>query len=285
MLQSPSPTSSGGWALAGRALDTPEARARVNKLLQDQIALIPDRDLGFRYREDFRQRLRLPWQGRGQGGSPAFIAAEGTGADRECARPGGQGTAQVRERTLLQTLLDFPALVIEQQETLARNPPRDAAFRRSHGRVDRMGRDRPERRTLRCATRLRATASAALSRNLRRPTTHYLNRAASLDDARNTLAHALELQRLRIELPATLSEAEKALADETSEENWERFQEAIRRKRDMEKVEMELPDESGAPDRRAITGARGSLGAGMPPVAERLTLFRVSYRLSHDEEA
>ena len=63
-------------ALAGRALDTPEARARVNKLLQDQIARIPDRDLGFRYREDFRQRLRLPWQGRGQGGSPSFIAAE-----------------------------------------------------------------------------------------------------------------------------------------------------------------------------------------------------------------
>ena len=44
--------------------------------------------------------------------------------------PGGQGTAQVRERTLLQTLLDFPALVVEQQETLARirlETPRFAA--------------------------------------------------------------------------------------------------------------------------------------------------------------
>ena len=75
--------------------------------------------------------------------------------------------------------------------------------------------------------------------------THYLNRAASLADARNTLAHALELQRLRLELPPTLSEAEKALADEPSEENWERLQEAIRRKQDMERVARELPDEAG----------------------------------------
>ena len=232
-------------ALAGRALDTPEARARVNKLLQDQIARIPDRDLGFRYREDFRQRLRLPWQGRGQGGSPSFIAAEAPVPTGNALGPGGQGTAQVRERTLLQTLLDFPALVIEQQETLARirlETPRFAAVMAALIEWAETGPE-PEGALLRDA--LARHGLGGVIDELVEADTHYLNRAASLDDARNTLAHALELQRLRIELPATLSEAEKALADETSEENWERFQEAIRRKRDLEKVEMELPDDVG----------------------------------------
>ena len=232
-------------ALAGRALDTPEARARVNKLLQDQIARIPDRDLGFRYREDFRQRLRLPWQGRGQGGSPSFNAPESPVRRGEALGPGGQGTAQVRERTLLQTLLDFPALVIEQQETLARirlETPRFAAVMAALIEWAETGPE-PEGAPLRDA--LASQGLGGVVEELAEADTHYLNRAASVDDARNTLAHALELQRLRIELPATLSEAEKALADETSEENWERFQEAIRRKRDMEKVEMELPDDVG----------------------------------------
>ena len=232
-------------ALAGRALDTPEARARVNKLLQDQIARIPDRDLGFRYREDFRQRLRLPWQGRGQGGSPSFIAAEAPVPTGNALGPGAQGTAQVRERTLLQTLLDFPALVIEQQETLARirlETPRFAAVMAALIEWAETGPE-PEGALLRDA--LARHGLGGVVEELAEADTHYLNRAASLDDARNTLAHALELQRLRIELPAALSEAEKALADETSEENWERFQEAIRRKRDLEKVEMELPDDVG----------------------------------------
>ena len=126
------PLSQQLWQAAsgGRALDTPEARARVYKQLQDQIERIADRDLGFRYREDFRQRLRLPWQGRRQGGSPHFIATEPPVRRGEALGPGGHGTAQVRERTLLQTLLDFPALVVEQQEALARirlETPRFAA--------------------------------------------------------------------------------------------------------------------------------------------------------------
>ena len=75
--------------------------------------------------------------------------------------------------------------------------------------------------------------------------TAYLNRATDLDEARNTLAHALDLQRLRVEVPETLSEAENAFANETSQENWERLQEAIRGKRDIERVEAELPDDIG----------------------------------------
>ena len=72
--------------------------------------------------------------------------------------------------------------------------------------------------------------------------THYLNRAASLDDARTLLTQLLELQRRWIELPAALSEAERALADEISEENWEHLQETVRREQDSRAVDAEVPD-------------------------------------------
>ena len=82
------PLSDQLWTMAvsGRALDTPEARARISKQLQDQIARIADRDLGFRYLEEFRQRLRLPWQRRRRGRSAGIRRARVSGASRRRAR-------------------------------------------------------------------------------------------------------------------------------------------------------------------------------------------------------
>ena len=241
------PLSDRLWAMAvsGHALDTPEARARVNKQLQEQIERIPDRDLRHRYLEDYRRRLRLPWQARRQGAAPSAFAYEPPVQRGAALGPGGQGTAQVRERALLQILLDFPALVIEQQETLARTrleTPRFAAVMAALIEWAEAGAE-PEAALLRDA--LAGHGLGGIVEELTGADTHYLNRAGSLDEARDMLAHALELQRLRIELPVALSEAERALADEISEENWERLQEAIRQKRDVEKVEAELPDDGG----------------------------------------
>ena len=70
----------------------------------------------------------------------------------------------------------------------------------------------------------------------------YVDRVACIADARNQLTHALELQRLRIEQPKVMAEA---AAQELNEESWERLQEEIRRKRDLEKVEAEIPDYLG----------------------------------------
>ena len=242
------PLSAQLWKVTagGRVLDTPEARARVGKQLRDQVQRIPDRDLQNRYLfEEFWPRLRALAKAQWPGNRAAPVIAEVPLSKGEALGSGKRGMAQPRERALLQTLLDFPALVIEQQETLARirlETPRFAAVMAALIEWAAPGPE-PEGALLRDA--LASQGLGGVVEELAEADTHYLNRAASVDDARNTLAHALELQRLRIELPATLSEAEKALADETSEENWERFQEAIRRKRDMEKVEMELPDDVG----------------------------------------
>ena len=242
------PLSAQLWKVTagGRVLDTPEARARVGKQLRDQVQRIPDRDLQNRYLfEEFWPRLRALAKAQWPGNRAAPVIAEVPLSKGEALGSGKRGMAQPRERALLQTLLDFPALVIEQQETLARirlETPRFAAVMAALIEWAEPGPE-PEGALLRAALALQGLGGVV--EELAEADTHYLNRAASVDDARNTLAHALELQRLRIELPATLSEAEKALADETSEENWERFQEAIRRKRDLEKVEMELPDDVG----------------------------------------
>ena len=238
------PLSDQLWRMVavGRALDTPEARARVSKQLQDQIGRIPDRDLGYRYLEDFRRRLRLPWRGRGQGGPQPFAAPESPVRRSEALGPGGHGTAQVRERTLLQTLLDFPALVIEQHESLARihlETPRFAAVMAALIEWAETGPE-PEGALLREALAQHGLGSVA--DELAETDTSYLNRAASLDDARTLLTQLLEMQRRWIDVPAALSEAEKALADEISEENWERLQEAIRREQESRLADADIPD-------------------------------------------
>ena len=226
----------------GRVLDTPEARARVGKQLRDQVQRIPDRDLQNRYLfEEFWPRLRELAKAQWPRDRAAPVVAEVPLSKGEALGSGKHGTAQRRERALLQTLLDFPELLIEQHDKLTGirfETPRFDAVVVALIEWAETGPE-PDGALLRDA--LAGQGLAGVLGELTEADTHYLNRATNLDDARNTLAHAMELQRLRIELPATLSEAEKALADEPSEENWERLQEAIRHKRDMEKVEQELP--------------------------------------------
>ena len=238
------PLSQQLWRMAtdGRALDTPEARARVSKELQDQIARIPDRDLGFRYLEDFRQRLRLPWQRRRDGAPPAFVAPEPPVRRGGALGPGAHGTAQPRERTLLQTLLDFPALVVEQHESLARihlETPRFAAVMAALVEWAETG---PEPEGALLSEALARQGLGGVAEELAEADTSYLNRAASLEDARTLLTQLLEMQRRWIDVPAALSEAESALADEISEENWERLQETIRREQESHLADAEIPE-------------------------------------------
>ena len=232
----------------GRVLDTPEARARVSKQLRDQVQRIPDRDLQNRYLfEEFWPRLRALAKAQWPGNRAAPVIAEVPLSKGEALGSGERGSAQRRERALLQTLLDFPDLLIEQSEPVANLHLETERFRRVKDAMVDWAEAGPEPDGDRMREYLGGRGLGAAVEELAEANSRYLDRAASLADARNTLAHALELQRLRVELPATLSEAEKAFADEINEENWERLQEAIRRKRDMERVERELPDDTGRP--------------------------------------
>ena len=240
------PLSDQLWAMAvsGRALDSPEARARINKELQDQIERIPDRDLGFRYREDFRQRLRLPWQRRGEGGPPAFVAPEPPVRRGGALGPGARGTPQPRERTLLQTLIDYPELLVEQREALAGFPfrtPRFIGFAKALVDWAEAGHD-PEGARLR--EHLVEHGYGSVVAEITESDTYYLDRTPSLDGARILFEDILKRQRQWLEEQAAQTEAEGA---HTDEESWELYRERILRLQEAAEAEATIPDLGGAP--------------------------------------
>jgi len=248
------PLSDQLWRMVavGRALDTPEARARVSKQLQDQIGRIPDRDLGYRYLEDFRRRLRLPWQGRGQGASPAFAAPELPVRRGGALGPGAHGTAQPRERALLQVFIAFPDLLIEQREALA-------SFRfetKSYSRVVDAALEwaeagpAPEDVGLRdylVQHGLSSEVDALMHRNA-----YYLHRVANLDDARIQLAHILEMQRRSVELPAEVAEAVRAVTEEGSEKSVGRLEETVSHLKEFVQGNAEVPNYGGPTRSRRV---------------------------------
>ena len=222
-----------------RALDTPEARARVHKQLQDQVARIPDRDLGFRYLEAFRQRLRLPWRERRPGDSTPFAAAESPTSRGVALGPGPRGTAQFRERALLKILIDVPELLIEQQEVVASFPFKTPRFDGlATALVDwaEAGPD-PESESLRDYLAQRDLGGVV--EELTESDARYRHKAASLADARSLFEDILKRQRQWLEEQATQAEAEGA---HTDEDNWQRARERILRLQETTKADADIPD-------------------------------------------
>ena len=238
------PLSEQLWAMAvgGRALETPEARARISRQLQEQIERIPDQDLRYRYLEDYRRRLRLPGQRRKQGGPPPALAPELPVRRGAALGPGPQGDPQPRERTLLQTLLDFPDLLIEQREALAVLPLETQRFHKVKDAMVDWAEAGPEPDAENLRAHLADRGLESVLGELLDSNTAYLNRAAGLDDARTQLTHLLGMQRRAVELPAELAAAERAFADEESEETLEQLTEAVRRNHDLARAEAEIPD-------------------------------------------
>ncbi len=240
------PLSDQLWKMAagGRTLETPEARARVNKQLQDQVARIPDRDLGFRYMEDYRQRLRLPWQGRRQGGAPSFVAPEPPVRRGEALGAGGQGIAQPRERALLQILLSFPALALEQHEALAGlhlETPRFAAV--VAALID-WAESGPEPEGAELRATLADQGLDGVVEELVGKDAQFLDRPTGIDHARDLFVDALKRQHQRLEEQAARAEAEDA---HTDEEAWEQTRERILRLQETAKAETDIPDLGATP--------------------------------------
>jgi len=103
---------------AGETLAEPEARARVNKRLSEHIQRIPDTDVRFYYQQHFRGRLSeriraARWKPKEAGPPLPADNAPPPGAHMEAS----QSTA--RERTVLQTILNFPSLITEFDEEIA----------------------------------------------------------------------------------------------------------------------------------------------------------------------
>ena len=234
-------------ALGGRALDTPEARARVNKWLQDQVERIPDRDLRFRYVEEFRTRLRAPFRERRHGGRQALPAAEVAVTRGGALGPGARGTAQPREHFLLQILLDYPALAVEQRETLAGLTLETQRFAAVMAALIDWaeGGPEPEGAGLRAALAGHGLGSAV--DELVGSDAHYLDRPADLADARTLFEDVLKRQRYRLEEQAAQAEADGA---HTDEESWERLRDRVLRMQESAQEDADITEY----DKRSGTG-------------------------------
>ena len=231
-------------AAAGRTLDTPESRARAHKQLQDQVARIPDRDLGFRYMEDFRQRLRLSWQVRRQGGAPPSALPEAPIRRSEALGLGGQGTAQPRERALLQLLLSFPTLALEQHEALAGLHLETPRFAAVVVALTDWAESGPEPESVDLCAALAGQGLDGVVEELAGQDANFLNRPADIDHARDLFADALKRQRQLLEEQAARAEAESAHTDEVA---WQHTRERILRLQESAKAEADLPDLGAAP--------------------------------------
>ena len=239
-------------AAGGRVLDTPEARARVGKQLKDQVQRIPDRDLQNRYLfEEFWPRLKALSRAQRPADRPAPAVAEVPLSRGEALGSGSRGTARPRERTLLQTLLNHPTLAVDRSEALAGLPfetPRFAGVVAAAIDWAEAG-PGPEDAGLRDCLAGRGLGGTV--DDLVGPDAHYLDPAArpetALDEARILLDHLLGRQRLSLEIPATVAQAERSYADEASAENWERLQEAIRHSHEFAEAEAEIADHGALP--------------------------------------
>ena len=232
----------------GRVLDTPEARARVGKRLRDQVQRIPDRDLQNRYLfEEFWPRLRALSKARLPGNRAAPVIAEVPLSKGEALGSGKRGTAQPRERALLQTLLDFPDLLIEQCETLAGVRLETEPFRKVKDAMSDWAETGPAPDGEKMRKHIAECGLGSVIEEILQSDTAYLNRAASLEKARVQLTHLLEMQGRAVELPAAVAEAVKDVADEGSEKSVERLEEEVGRLHEAAEVDTEIPDYSAAP--------------------------------------
>ncbi len=252
VLAAAEPLSEQIWELArgGEALVTPESRAALKRRLDGYLKQIPDDDLKFYFRRHYKNRLFEPFTKARLRQEPqsklprrerdnAKVPRQGPGAHTE-------GSSEHRDRTILQTILRFPALLHEFHEEIERLPllaSRYRAFRDAllAFEVDGIVPDKSKISYMLTQAGLERVLDDLVGREA-----SYLNwaskvDAASLDDARVQLRHALDLHHRLIDMEKFRREAEDALAGDLSEENLQRLLDSGRAVNESPGTEVQIP--------------------------------------------
>ena len=232
VLDAAAPFSTALWKLAAGelSLETPEARAEVGRRLDTLVKQIPDRDLRFHYQRHFRQKLNDSAFAAGRTKGPRGFKPGRPDRAREpkAPLPKAADATRERERTILQTVLNFPYLLVEfgdeiallEIKTLRYQSLRDALV----GLPQELCHDRAG-----LVAALAARGLDAVAEDLFGAGARYLDWAASplkgVDAvaARVQLRHALDLHHRVTDLEQVRAEAEQALRDDLSEENMNRL--------------------------------------------------------------
>lgn len=239
VLDSADPLFEVVWRLStqGRALDTPERRAALEKDLKEKAFDIADESVRWQYLGAFRERMRTAfrpprpaWNGPGGGkrfepkrrpGDPALRATDGRlpGAGRPMPPPSPRAR---QERLLLQLILDHPPLAEEVAERLGETALSDSVL------------DNLRQGILKHLDIARDLDSEALQGHLRSngfsraldslldANTTDIARPNEVHEARTLWEHTFILYTRR-ELMADVGDAMRRLADDMSEPNLDRL--------------------------------------------------------------
>jgi len=253
VLTGAAPLSEQLWKVAGGGddLTTPESRAALNRRLNGYLEQIPDNDLKLFFRRHYKNRLFEPFT-KSKPHSGARPAPRRRPRDDEKLLPqqglGGraEGSSSRRERTILQTILNFPQLLHDFHEEIERLPllaARYRAFRDALLAAD-VGGKAPSKSEINHI--LTQAGLEKLIDELVGGDAAYLDwaaksDAAGLEDARLQLRHALDLHHRLIDMEKFRREAEDALAGDLSEENFQRLVETGRAVNESPGTEVQIP--------------------------------------------
>lgn len=238
---------------AGEALTEPEARARINKRLSEHIKRIPDSDLRFYYQQHFRVRLSeriraARWQPQEAGLPRPANDTPPPGANTEIGR------SAARERTVLQTILNFPRLIEDFDEEVAALEFSNVRYQALLAAlVDAAHAANAQVKSEMCYHMTQRGFEKVVD-ELVGLDAQYLDWAArdslaDIEDARTQFRHVLDLHHRLGSLERYRQEAEDALAHDPSEENWSRFLGAHKAVGEAPGTEAEMPDQRAGPNR------------------------------------
>lgn len=243
------------WNLAGGAdgnnLLKPESRASLNNRLNNYVEQIVDKDLKLYFRRYYRDLLyELPnkkpgfdkygWQAKSNRAEMTKVRVPKSISSQK------KGQSSLRERTILQTILNFPELLSEFHEELERlhfMAARYGAFRDALLAADVHGSEANKSKI--CYSLTQAGLEKMLD-ELVGGDASYLDwasneRSADIKDARLQLRHALDLHHRLTNMENFRHEAEKALATEMTEENLRRLTESMRAVEEAPGTEVQIP--------------------------------------------
>ncbi|MDH3240245.1 MAG: DNA primase [Alphaproteobacteria bacterium] len=221
----------------GRAVDTPERRALVEKSLMARVRAIADKQVQEYYVRDFRRRLREAFADFSPvaGARRRAVAATGPESRRRLASDpliGKIGTedglADARERELVATVLNHPDLLDDVAEEFAaaeigshelnslRQAIVEAAAMGEAADAEELAKSLGARGFGRLVEALVGPRGKVLG--------SFARAGATRDDALTGFRHALDLHHRVGGGTAELDACESAFAEDPSEENWARLQ-------------------------------------------------------------
>lgn len=255
VLASAVPLSEQLWRIstAGETLAEPEARARINKRLGEHIKRIPDADLRYYYQSHFRGRLSerirpTRWQPKDEGLPRPANDTPPPGAGTETGR------SAARERTVLQTILNFPLLISENDEEVAALEFSDVRYQALLSALMDAGQAPDAQNKAAMCYHLTQRGFEKVVDELVGLDAQYLDWAAQeshadIEDARAQFRHVLNLHHRLGALERYRQEAEDALAQDPSDANWARFLGAHQAVGEAPGTEVELPEQREKPSR------------------------------------